>query len=574
MLGYKRGVPDLEFWEYQIKEGIKYRDECTQRHNWHRWRMFYRQDYEPGILPKNIYFEILQAIVPRLYFRNPTITATSQDGTFEGLIVSKIVEKITNKVFRMTRIKKTMQGMLRTGFFTGNVIGKFGFGGPYTPTPDEYENVMPLDKRGDPVAFADSVMDNMPWFHKVPTECFTVPKSTNSEGTNKWFEAMDVWRPLEEVKADPTYQNTSRLSETATMDAIDFYMGQHPGDSEEEIKLVLLREVRDRRNHRVFVYAPNQENTKADSTGILLYDSDDQLQSAYQTPFLPFVYNMDDERWWGIPYAKLIEPLQLEMNKIKDMKLKHMYSATVKFIYDGNAIDDEEVLKATGQDVGIGVKVKHGGMGKIKPMQVGGTPIDFYQMERELYNDLRQLVGLSRNEGGEVMVDKSHTNVTAEEIQAIRRASDLRLDSNRDQLSDIVVELARLIHSVIFKHWDQEMVINIAGENKLPLWVRFKKGLIEDTRFKLTVDPDTAMPKTREMKQQEALQLYQMTLNSPHVNHQEIMKLLLTEFVGVEHEKYLQQQMPMLPGQAMDLRSMSNLISQNPQQLLPQLASV
>jgi hypothetical protein len=572
MLGYIRNKPDLIWWTEQIQQGIKYRSACTNEPDWPRYRSYYRQDYKSGILPKNIFFEILQLLVPRLYFRNPAVSVMSNDGTLEGLIISKIVERTTNKLFRMMNIKNTMQSMLMTSFFTATSIGKFGFGGIHAPTPNAFDNMLPVDKNGLPVSFSAGCSSNFPWFKKVPTNRFSVPHGTSDTGDNKWYECMEYYRSYDELKRDPIYSNTNNMAPEVQMDEDSAIIGTEPDTMARNVDRIKLYEVRDRRNHTVFTFAPEVDKGNG---GRLLYFGDDSLQDDFSSCYLSFTYNKDDERWWGIPYAKLIEPIQIEMNSIKDQKLRHMYLSIIKFIYSKGAFDEKDLKNLVSSKTGIGIELLKGSAkNAINPLTTGGTPIDFDKMMIELYNDLRQLVGLSRNASGDPIVDKSHSNTTAEEIRVLRQSSDLRLDSNRDQIADLLVNLARLTHSVIFKHWNQDMVANIAGENRVPIWVRFNANLISNTRFKLTVDPDTALPRTRDLRQQEIIQLYTLLAQDPQVNHEAIVRKLLHEFIGVDYEEYMNSGMQpqLVPGAAQDIGGTArNLANTSPQFIQQQL---
>lgn len=544
MLGYNKGKPDLHFWNYHIERGIKYRQACTKESEWPRWRQYYRNDYIRGSMPKNIFFEIIQLLIPRLYFRNPAIAVTPQDGTMEGLIMAKIIEKTTNKLFRMMRVKNTMQSILMSGFFTGTAIGKVGFGGIHVPTPSDYTNFLPVDSRGNPVDFSEGCMSNFPWFQKIGADSYVVPEGTNDLGTNKWFECYIYHRAIDDLKRDPTFTNARKVK--CTTDNENTGMLDFPTklDVKHAIDEAKIYEVRDRRNKTVFVYAPDNDSSGG---GVLLYFGPDALQDEMGSPFLPFTYNKDDTRWWGIPYAKLIEPLQIEMNSIKDQKLRHMYLSIVKFIYKKGMFDQKQLNKFVSDKTGIGIEITGPGSPKSAiDFITTQTPYDFYRMETELYADLRQLVGLSRNASGEPMVDKSHANVTAEEIRGLQQSNNLRLDSNKDQLSDMLVELARLTHGIIFKHWDQEMVANIAGESRVPLWVNFRAKMLANTRFKLTVDPDSALPRTREVRIQEAIKIYQIVMQDPTntASKEAVLKKLLQEYLGVDYEEYINTAVP------------------------------
>jgi hypothetical protein len=84
--GYIRGTPDPSYWIGEVRRGIEYRKKYAKQSEWDRWRKYYRGEWPRNTLPVNLYFRMLRTIVPRIYFRNPSlsITNTRPGAEYEG----------------------------------------------------------------------------------------------------------------------------------------------------------------------------------------------------------------------------------------------------------------------------------------------------------------------------------------------------------------------------------------------------------------------------------------------------------------------------------------------------------
>ncbi len=98
--------PDVMWWNSQIRKGLTFRKESAYEEKWDIWRRYYRNEFKPGVLPSNIFFKMIRTIVPRIYFRNPSISVQSAKPGMENLIFSKLVERVDNKILRQMKIKK------------------------------------------------------------------------------------------------------------------------------------------------------------------------------------------------------------------------------------------------------------------------------------------------------------------------------------------------------------------------------------------------------------------------------------------------------------------------------------
>ena len=84
----------------QIKKGEEDRKLHAYEGDWDRWRSFYRGDWKKNIMPVNLFFTMVRTTVPRIYFRNPSISVSSAKPGFMHMAVAKTLERADNKMLQ------------------------------------------------------------------------------------------------------------------------------------------------------------------------------------------------------------------------------------------------------------------------------------------------------------------------------------------------------------------------------------------------------------------------------------------------------------------------------------------
>ena len=133
--GYIRGKPDPEFWLRQIRMGMEFRKKFTHESKWSSWRDYYRGNWHSGVIPSNLYFRMVRTIVPRIYFRNPSVSIQASQPGIMPMAFAKVLESVDNKLIRQMRMKKQIKKMVQDTWMWGTSFGKLGFGTEYVPTP-------------------------------------------------------------------------------------------------------------------------------------------------------------------------------------------------------------------------------------------------------------------------------------------------------------------------------------------------------------------------------------------------------------------------------------------------------
>jgi len=507
---------NLDYWLSQIELGKRFRKKYAKEIRWPVWRSYYRGNWCAGIMPLNMFFTMVRTVVPKVYFRNPGISIVPGKPGPLNAAFAKILERVDNKLARQMGLKRQIKKIVQDTFMFGTGFGKVGFGAQYTPTPTTDGEAVdaPVVRGNRLVEYNKTVMDNMPWFMRIPTGQIIVPNMTSEYNNCPWV-AHEVHRNYDDVKADPRFKNTSDLTPTRVSSTAD-----RLGQIQEQ---VVLYEVRDRQYGRVIVFAEGLDKP--------LFVEDDEFQRYGDIPIYNAVFNEDDEVFWGVPDSVILEPQQLEINEIRTQSMKHRRLSLIKILAQTGGVSQEEVAKMT--DEGVGSTIWVNDINAVKPMQAGAVPNDLYTSGELVKNDVREQIGFSRNQFGEF---NAKSGSTATEAQIVQLSSEIRVDERRDILADMITNVYSSIHRVIFNHWSEKEVIDISGPGGVPLWVEFTGEMLSQGSYEIKVDPDTTAPATRGAREAKAVSVYNILKENPLIDPIKLTQYLLRELHGVDYD--------------------------------------
>lgn len=559
--GYGRGgKPDANWWLQQIQEGIDFRKKVAFEDKWDVWHAYSRGVWDYEVLPINLFFTMVRTIVPRVYFRNPSVSvvSTKPGPLFMGF--AKLLERTDSKLLRQMRIKNEIKMMVQDAFLYGTGIGTLGFGAEYSYQLDGFVEAPLEGKEGYSVEYRDHISPNMPWFSRVHPRCYVVPNGTDRMVNTRWT-ALLVERTVEDVHAD------SRLLAGARRSVGPGRFGEESkrgiGLSSRRVRVaedddrVELAVVRDRKSGQVFVLAPNAK----DQGAMVLYWGVDILQKD-GFPDFPLVFNPDSEFFWGVPDSQILEPQQLEINEVRTQIMKHRRATLVKFIAQKGAIDEGEIEKLFNEDVGAVLNVNQRPDTVLSRLDASDIPDSLFVSLEQTYKDVRDTVGFSRNQFGEFNSQTAET--TATEVETVRQSSEIRVDERRDIVTDLLVDLVEGMHRLIFEKWTQTEVAQVVGPGGLPVWVKFTPQMLSIGQYHVKVDPDNALPMTKASREQKALALYNVLQNNPLIDPYKLTQYILHELHGTAFDDMMKA-MPAVGGggQSMNALEYGDLIRES-----------
>jgi hypothetical protein len=558
-MGYVKGKPDPAWWISQIRQGIAFRKKFARENKWDTWRNYYRGNWVSGTLPVNLFFRMMRTTVPRIYFRNPSISVTANKPGPEQQAFSQLIERIDNKLIRTMQVKQQIKRIVQNCFMFGTGIGKLGFGAQFTPTPDLGETINPHS--GDEIfEYNMNIRDNMPWFLSVHPGHFIVPAGLMNYEDTRWV-ANWIQRPLHDVQSDPRLKHTANLK--ASAERVTGAQNQPMLQGGDKPDMVDLVEIRDAKFKKVILLAPF-------ATDKVLLEDDDEMQLNGRLSYYPAVFNDDDEVFWGVADSQILEPQQLELNEIRTLEMKHRRLSIAKILAKRNSLKQEEIERLLSEDVLAVVQVD-GELSDIETRMVSEIPMALRQAGVEVMNDVRENLGFSRNQSGNF--SESGGRHSATEAQIVAQAAEIRVDERKDMIADILVNMFEDLHKVIFDKWNEEQVVSISGPNGLPVWVAFKPAMLKAASYDLNIDPDTAMPMTQAARTERANGVYNVLKDNPLIDPEQLTKYYLHELHGVQFDNMMRslgqtfgQGQGQNPDQPLSTEQYVQMLSQNQQQ--------
>ena len=523
MQGYINNKPDISFWREQITAGIAFRKHMTHQPKWDTWRSYYRGNWRAGIMPKPLFFTMIRTVVPRIYFRNPSVSVVATKPGPLNMAGAQVLERIDNKLIRSMKMKKQMKRIVQHTFMFGTGVGKLGFGAQYSPTPVEGGTYAPTKPQGAN-EFGAGIKGNMPWFRAVHPGDFIVPPELETYEDARWV-AHWVRRPVADVIDDPRMKHTAHL--TSSTAGVRNWSSGIPGIMR-PTPMIDLVEVRDRQTGKVFVFAPHLSGKEA-----MLYQ-DDEMQGDWGPPLYPAQFNEDDQYFWGVPDSQILEPFQLELNETNTQIRLHRIMSLIKILYAKGGITESELEKLMSGDM-TAVEVSE--LAAIKVIEGAGIPKDLFLSKEQTMGDTREAVGFSRNQFGEYKPGSGDT--TATEAQIVKMASEIRVDERRDMMADLMTQVITDSHKVIFNHWTEEQVLEISGPMGVPIWVKFRGEMLKSGSYEVKIDPDTGIPETKALREQKAVQTYTLFRANPLIDPIKLTQYLLHEMHGVQFDDML-----------------------------------
>jgi hypothetical protein len=543
--GYTDGgtiVP--QWWINQVERGKAFRRDYAHEERWNDWRRWYRGQWRKGILPSNVYFKMLRTLIPRVYYRNPSVSITPTKPGIEYMLLAKLLERADNKLLDVMGVKEQMKRAVQLTTMFGTSAMRLGYGAEFTPTPDALSTEGP-DTGGRRVArrveYNDLVHPNAPWCLAAHPGQLVVPANTVDIHSARWV-CYEVTRPWDDIRDDPRFENTKELQDGMRGSGQPGQLLAR-GDSrwERMREGVVLWEIRDKKSGLVFVIAPYSNATPPDKK--VLFRGEDDMQIRGRLPCYPLIFNTDDEVFWGVPDSMILEPQQVEKNEIRTQIMYHRRAALWKMLYEKGSVSPDEISKLTSDD-NVNVAVQVNNINAVREITVPSLPDTLLESEELVDREVQELLGMGVNQFGEYAPGSADRSAT--EANIVNQATMIRIDERRDTCADLLTMMVSDMNHVIAERWDQDMILDIIGPAGIPIWVQFQPSLLRDLQYDIKVDPDTSLPLTKQLREQKATALYQLLGQDPLINPVALREFFLNELYGVEADHLLMN--PQQPG--------------------------
>lgn len=515
---------ELQWWKDEIKAGVRYRTIYGKTKQWNNYKNMYRGFWQEGIVPVNMIYAVGRSVIPQVYFRNPKVAISPKRPGFAAH--ATVLERIDNYIIKEMALKNQLKSNILDCYLMGRgpgIIGydsEYGFNPSFTVDSELADSgLTQFGKKGIRIEYTDEVKNGMPWYLRCSPEDFVVPWGTRRFEEARWF-AMRKMRPLRDIKESPLYTGKANLKGAyhtkmdGSLDGTSTSKTQH-SEHDGESDWVELWEIHDKRSGNVMTISLDHDQ--------FLRKEFDELQIE-GLPAKTLGFNEDPDYFWWTPDARLIEVQQAEINDIRTMARKHRRVGLLKMLYDKGAVKKDELDKLLDGDVKAAAGIDVGPQGDIRKVVAylqSHVPPDLISYAKEVREDVREIVGFSRNQMGSF--EESSGRRTAHEAEIVRAASAIRIDERRDIMADYLEDIIRAENQIIFKNWGAERIIDIVGQDGARYWVRFTGQEIKG-EFHYGVNPEEALPQDARTRRAEAEQFVLMAKQVPGIDMAYVMR--------------------------------------------------
>ena len=521
-------VNSLDYWKAEIRMGIRYRQVFGRSLDWKRYKSEYRSFWNKSIVPVPIVYALGRSLVPQVYFRNPKVAVHTRKPGYS--MHARVLERVDNYLIKETWIKPELKSNILDCYLCGRGPIIIGYDSEYGYNPSflssEYTDLTltQYSKKGDKIEYSDNVKPGFPWAMRCNPQDFVVPWGTGRWEDARWF-AIRKMRMARDIKEDPKYRGIGDLK-GAYKSRLDASVEGLPESSirgwEEDSlnEWVEMFEIHDKRTQGVMCLS-------LDHTTWLRKPEMDFLQ-VEGLPAEVLGFNEDPDYFWWAPDARMIEPQQEEINDIRTMAKKHRKVALLKVLYDKGMLGKDALSKLLDEDPKAAVEVDAGPQGDVRKAVAlfqSHVPPDLATAAREVREDVREIIGFSRNQMGSF--EESSGRRTATEASIVKAASMIRIDERRDTMADHLEKIVRKWNQLVFQNWSAERLIDIIGQDGVKYWVRFTGPEIKG-EFAYSINPEEAVPEDRRTRRAEIMEFIQVASQTPGTD----MKYLMEAYAG------------------------------------------
>jgi hypothetical protein len=431
---------EVQKWNDKISIARKWRDDICARRRWKEMINEYKGQWELAdgrydiqILPINLVFAYIKTELPSLYIRDPHIKINPKNRT--SVATSKVLESVINYIWYYKKIKREIKKCIVDALLIGHGWFKTGYTGTFGSIEDDLLGTIETIESEDFFAY------RLPWDSIVFD-----PDSIDPPHDAAWI-AHSVWLPLEDVKKNPRYKNTHKL--TANYSKDDKYNENQPNKNQGKCRLT---EVWDVKNKTVFTISEGCDD--------YIEDPKPWPLAGRGFPFSYLKFNFSNDDPYGISDVAMFEPQVLELIKVRSAALDHLKRYNRQMQIDPSVPDDEANKLA--QNV-TGSYVRGD---TAKPLAIPITfpnlPADTYAIEERIKEDMINVSGQSPAERG--ATQKTSTRTKAELIFQ-RQGAENRRSEKIDLVEDFVEGVASNLIELVKQFANDPYYVSILGAN-------------------------------------------------------------------------------------------------------------
>jgi len=542
-------------WLDHRERGLQYRRTWGRPDEWEAARNKYRGIYEEETFPMNYNYPMARTMRAHVYFQNPRIVVTPYRP--DMIWNARLLEQLANSWLHVAGIKQQVRAMVLDNHFCGVGIGKqgydseFGFNQKHLGEEFLGLGIKPLsegttslfDKKGRRIEYNTFVSSGMPWFLRLDPASVVVPYGTASIRNARWIMHL-VLRHIDDVKADPKYENTADLNTGSLASIADFIRvdvdSEYFANMDKE-GYILLNEVHDAKTGRVMVFVEGHKKWLRNEVDVLQFPG-------LGLPFEELNFNFDNKHFWSVSDSKLMDDMQSELNETQTQAQHFRQSAVLRLLIRKGLLDPEELEKFLNSTDAVTVLETEQDIQDLRSAVFAlqlHIPQDMPLWGERIKDNIQEILGFGRNQMGQYAPGRR----SATEAQRVGAGADVNVAERRDQVGDMIVNIARRFFHEIWEFWTDEKISWLVGPDNALYWVSFKgRGLVGD--YAVQVEPDSTLPLSRRQVSAESLQMLQILSRDQLISPEELHRVVTAQLgPAYDPARLMRQQGPPPGGQ-------------------------
>ena len=506
-------------WQQKIKVAQNFREKNYDT-NWKRWYSYFKSEFYPKVFKQqdrliaNYIFSLIKSQLPQLYYKNPNVIVTPKRPQDEP--TAELVENVINYIWGEIDLKTEIKRCVLDALIYGVGWMKQGWWGKTEKVKNESGEVNVNIKKGEIFGYRVNPFD------------VVIDPEAKSVETAK-FLGTRILRTMDELRANPNYDIhiLNKIPATTAIKSEYLTVGEEQGvEGNRWTDRYKIWEIYSTIDNKIIVLSENIDEP-------LRYDDNPYEMEGFPLEMLGFT--TDPESPYPISDLLALEPLQLELNKIRTMIARHMRRFNRKYLFDETQISKDAVEKMAHGEDGACIGVK-GDPKLVIPLIDAPLQAEVYRMEAIVKEDLREGSGMSElYRSGTPMKGMG----TATEAMIAQQGQKARIDDKLDSVRCFCKNIARKMVQLAKQYYNQERVIRIVGQDGEIKWTGFTKEDIQG-EYDIDVEVASTAPLSDELRRMQALELYRLLSKEEMVNRRELVKEVLKSF----HIRNLKRIMP------------------------------
>jgi hypothetical protein len=461
----------------------------------------------------NLAWANLMAIMPTLYWRDPRVVARARRP--QDIVKAPVVEAAVQYALGKMGTQRTVQRLIVDAHCMAMALVKLGYRTrdvEVAVTIDRATGAMKVVDETEEIDLSEfdveqrtMAVGETPILGRVSLLSAWIDPLCGDFNDSEWL-AQEIIRDVKDVKKDPKYKNTSKLTATGPINDL-FSTSKAPSRSSPDINddqgpyasgITTLAKVKDNQivlwefwhktENKLYVVCPHQ--------GVMLREDDNPY------PFFPFAALQlgvpVPDTPYAIPPNSVWKPQQKELNKIRTYTLDHIKREIPKHLVDASKMSKQmqDDLREGVQQV---IMVDGSPEGMVTSMPANPVSADTWRCEAAIKTDVQQISGVADYQ----RAGSAPEGTTATEIRAISNATAARIGYQRYQVSTLIRWVAVGVHQLLRVYWDREEWIKVTGRADWA-YEKLDKEAVEGD-FEIDIDVGTQLPPDKELEKKGAL---------------------------------------------------------------------